>query len=104
MLWSLWSSDCIYRIDAGLAGHNAWPSIMYEYVVSHVYKLGSEKLALFWQDFRTVLDENAKQADQFSDVILPFAMNQTVIHNGNVMFLGRYLIQDFCDEVLPNGR
>ncbi len=101
---SLWGSDCIDCIDAGLARSNAWPSILYEYVVSHVDKLGSEKLALFWRDFQTVLDENAKQSDQFSDVILPFAMNQTIIHNGNVMFSGQYFIQDFCDEILPNGR
>ncbi len=104
ILRSLWGSDCIDCIDAGLARCNAWPSILYENVVSHVHKLGSEKLALLWQDFQTILDENVKQSDKFSDVILPFAMNQTIIHNGNVMFLGWYLIQNFCDEVLPDGR
>ncbi len=53
--------------------------------MTHVDKLGSEKLALLWQDFQTILDENAKQSDQLSDMILPFAVNQAIIHDGYVM-------------------
>ncbi len=102
ILQSLWGSDCIYGIDAGLTWSNAWPSILYENVVSYVYKLGSEKLALLWRDFQTILDEHVKQMDQLCDMILLFAVNQTIIHDCNVMFPGWNLIQDLGDEILPD--
>ncbi len=48
ILQSPGSGDRIDGINARLTWSNAWSAILYENVVSHIHKLGSEELGLLW--------------------------------------------------------